>query len=237
VAVHDTEELRERAPVFVDREDGGVALAALLRTLPLEAPLILAIPAGGVPVAVAVARETGWPLDVAVVSKITLPWNSEAGFGAVAFDGSVWLDHDRTRLFRLDEEAIEAGIARTRIKVERRSRRLRGEGPLAVAGRSAILVDDGLASGATMACAIEAVRRLGPARLVAAAPTAHRDAARRASALADEVVCPNLRAALPFAVADAYERWQDVPEVVADELLRPHRERGRRGPWASRERA
>lgn len=232
VAVHDTRELRERAPVFADRMDGGVALAALLRTLSLEEPVILAIPAGGVPVAVALARETGWPLDVAVVSKITLPWNREAGYGALAFDGSVRLDHDRVALFELDEATVQAGIAETRIKVERRSRRLRGERPIEVAGRSAVLVDDGLASGVTMECAIEAVRRLGPARVIAAAPTAHRDAARRVDALADEVVCPNLRAELPYAVADAYERWQDVPEVVADELLRPHREEG--GPWASR---
>jgi len=232
VAVHDKRELRERAPVFTDRRDGGVALAALLRTLSLEDPVILAIPAGGVPVAVAIVRETGWPIDVAVVSKITLPWNSEAGYGAVAFDGSVWLDHDRLPLFGLDEQTIQAGIARTRTKVERRSRRLRGDGPLEVAGRTAVLVDDGLASGATMGCAIEAVRKLAPARIIAAVPTAHSDAAQRIGALADEVACPNLRARLPFAVADAYERWQDVPEVMADELLRPHRKQ--RGPWASR---
>jgi predicted phosphoribosyltransferase len=232
VAVHDSPELRERAPVFTDRDDGGVALAALLRTLAVEEPVILAIPAGGVPVAVAIARETGWPIDVAVVSKITPPWNTEAGYGAIAFDGSVRLDHDRVAQFALDDATIEAGIAKTRTKVERRARRLRGQAALDVKGRAAILVDDGLASGATMECAIEAVQRLGPSRVIAASPTGHAAAVRRVSALADEVVCPNVRAAVPFAVAEAYERWQDVPEVVADELLRPLRAES--GPWASR---
>src|SRR5690606_30338181 len=114
---------------------------------------------------------------------------------------------------------VEAGIAKTRMKVERRSRRLRGDGPLEVAGRTAILVDDGLASGATMACAIGAVRKLAPARIGAAVPTAHRDAALRIDAR-------------PYAVAVACARWHDVLDVRAAELPRPPR--AQRGRWAPR---
>lgn len=231
MAIHDIPALRERAPVFVDREDAGRVLADLLRPLAAEAPVILAIPAGGVPVAAAVARVTRWPIDVAVVSKITLPWNTEAGYGAVAFDGSVRLNHDLIAALGVGEAAIAAGIAKTRAKVERRTRRLRGEAELEIASRSAILVDDGVASGMTMALALEAARKLGPARVIAAAPTGHDEAVRKLAAIADDVACANVRAGVPFAVADAYERWHDVPEVDLDELLRPLRARDR--GWAS----
>lgn len=226
-------DLRERAPVFTDRTHAGRVLAGLLQKLSPPDPVILAIPAGGVPVGVAIAHETGWLLDVAVVSKITLPWNSEAGYGAVAFDGSVRLNEGLIAEVGLSPETIERGMAQTRAKVERRVRRLRVAPRLDIAGRSAVVVDDGLASGMTMELAVEAVRKLGARRVIAAAPTGHSDAVERLSTRADEVVCPNVRAELPFAVADAYERWQDVPEVVADELLRPFRERERpRGGFA-----
>jgi predicted phosphoribosyltransferase len=194
----------------------------------------LAIPAGGVPVAVEIARATGWSLDVAVVSKITLPWNSEAGYGAVAYDGTVRLNEPFLAQLGMAREQITAGIAQTRIKVERRKRRLRGgDGMPVVEGCTAILVDDGLASGFTMEVAVEAVRRQGAARVVVAAPTGHDKAVQRLAECADDVVCANVRSSLPFAVADAYERWQDVPEVLADELLRPFRARDR--PWAKEE--
>lgn len=231
MAIHDRPELRERAPVFFDREAAGPVVAEMLEALALKRPLILAIPSGGVPVGVAIARATHWPIDVAVVSKITLPWNTEAGYGAVAFDGSVRLNHDLIADVGLRQDEIEAGIAKTRAKVERRARRLRVGSRLELEGRTAILVDDGLASGTTMELAVEAVRKLGPVRVVAAVPTGHSRAVDRVGALADDVVCANVRAQVPFAVAEAYERWQDVPEVVADELLRPYREHDR--PWAT----
>ncbi|HJL14472.1 MAG TPA: phosphoribosyltransferase family protein [Sandaracinaceae bacterium LLY-WYZ-13_1] len=226
--------LDERERVFADRQEAGARLAPLLEALGLDDPVLLAIPAGGVPVAVAVARATGWPLDVAVVSKVTLPWNTEAGYGAVAWDGTVRLNDALVRRVGLDEETTREGIARTRTKVERRKRRLRGgEGAPEVAGRTAVLVDDGLASGFTMRVAVEATRREGAARVVVAVPTGHAGAVERLAALADELVCANVRRRTPYAVAAAYERWQDVPEVVADELLRPFRERA--GPWATDE--
>lgn len=232
VAIHHSKELDERAPVFADRAAAGRKLAKMLRQLDLRDPVVLAIPAGGVPVAVEIARATGWPLDVAVASKVTLPWDTEAGYGAVAFDGTVELNHELIAQVGLDRNTIADGIAKTRTKVERRMRRLRGgNGAPDVAERDAILVDDGVASGVTMEVCIAALRKRGAARVIVAVPTGHAEAVERLGAIADEVVCANLRSRVPFAVADAYERWQDVPEVVADELLRPFRERDT--PWAS----
>ena len=122
--------------VFADRAHAGRVLADLMRPLAIRDPLLLAIPAGGVPVAAAMARALGWPLDVAVVSKITLPWNTESGYGAVAFDGSVLLNDALAQECALSPEQIADGIAATRRKVERRVKRLRaGLGPLVLADK------------------------------------------------------------------------------------------------------
>src|SRR3954468_467653 len=85
-------ELKDRVEVFADRAHAGRVLAELIRPVAIREPLLLAIPAGGVPVAAAMAHALGWPLDVAVVNKITLPWNTQSGYGAVAFDGSLLLN-------------------------------------------------------------------------------------------------------------------------------------------------
>ncbi len=220
VGVREVGELRDRTDVFRDREEGGRRLAELLRAIDAPDAVVCAIPAGGVPVGVALARETGLPLDVAVVSKITLPWNTEAGYGAVAFDGTTRINEPLVRQVGLTRSQVEEGIAATLAKVQRRARRFRGGDPApAVAGRAAVLVDDGLASGFTMRVAIEAVRRSGAARIVVAVPTGHAAAVERLDAEADEVLCANVRGGFRFAVTDAYRKWTDVPELVAEELL------------------
>jgi predicted phosphoribosyltransferase len=213
----DNPELRERVDVFVDRAHAGRELAGLVQTLALDAVLLLAIPAGGVPVAAAMARELGWPLDVAVVSKITLPWNTEAGYGAVAFDGSVLLNDPFVRECELSPAQVAEGVAATRRKVERRVMRLRaGRGSLELDGRTAVLVDDGLASGFTMLAAVAACRSARASKVVVAVPTGHAHAVNIVGEVADLVVCANVRGGAPFAVADAYHRWCDVPEAQAE---------------------
>jgi len=229
------DDLSDREDVFRDRAHAGEVLAEMigehLATHEAERPVVLAVPAGGVPVAVEIARRCQLPLDVAVVSKITLPWNTEAGYGAIAFDLSVHLNEALIQEVSLTEAQMREGEEKTRAKVERRMKRLRGRGGVPdVAGRTAILVDDGLASGFTMQAAVTAVRGAGASEVIVAVPTGHVDAVQRMSALADEVVCPNVRRETPFAVANAYQRWHDVLEVVADEALRPFRDRD--GPWA-----
>lgn len=219
--VVDLESLRNRAPVFADRAEAGRVLAGMLEEYRGTDALVLAIPAGGVPVAAEVARALGLPLDVAVVSKILLPWNTEAGYGAVAFDGTIQLNQALVDQLGLPAEEVARGVAETRAKVERRLARLRGGRPFPpLAGRPVILVDDGLASGFTMMTAAEALRRAGASEIAVAVPTGHAQAARRVASCADRVYCANLRGGPYFAVADAYRRWYDVPEEEALALLR-----------------
>lgn len=212
--------LHDRHGVFRDRADAGAQLAALLRDRPLADAVVCAVPAGGVPVAVPLARELGLALELAVVSKITLPWNTEVGYGAVAFDGSVLLNERIIELMGLSPEVVQQGIERTREKVAHRVAELCGEQPApAVAGRTAIVVDDGLASGFTLRAAIAALRRVGAVRIIVAVPTAHDLAALALAHEVDEVVCPNLRGGPSFAVADAYRRWTDVSDDELHALL------------------
>jgi putative phosphoribosyl transferase len=214
-------QLRNRAGVFRDRAHAGAVLAGMLEALRASNTLILAIPAGGVPVAAEVARRLDLPLDLAVVSKITLPGNTEAGYGAVAFDGTVRLNETLIAALGLPPRVIEQGIARTREKVARRLRELRGAAAMPdLQRRTAVLIDDGLASGFTLLAATEALRHLSPQKLIVAVPTGHGDAVRRVAATVDSLYCPNIREGYRFAVAEAYEQWTDVAEATVADILR-----------------
>jgi predicted phosphoribosyltransferase len=216
----ELEKLHDRLGVFADRAEAGEVLAGMLSSLASQQPRVLAIPAGGVPVAAPVALRLGCPLDVAVVSKITLPWNTEAGYGAVAFDDSVRLNHELAARQALSQEQIEAGIRATREKVRRRVKLFRGERHFpAVTDRAVILVDDGLASGFTMMTAVEALRNLGADNLVVAVPTGHDHALALVAPLVDALYCANVRSGWSFAVAAAYRQWSDVNEEEVRRLL------------------
>jgi putative phosphoribosyl transferase len=216
--IYELPELRERAPVFRDRADAGRVLAEMLVEFCGSGAIVLAIPAGGVPVGAEIARRLGLALDVAVVSKILLPWTTEAGYGAVAFDGTPWVNSDVVLRHRLDAEQVEAATRRALDKVERRLRRFRGPRPLpAVEGATLILVDDGIAAGSTMRVALDALRRQGAGRVVVAVPTGHAQSVVEIARQADSLYCANVRGGWSFAVADAYENWDDVDE---DEVAR-----------------
>lgn len=214
-------ELRDRTLVFRDRREAGEVLGRMLEGQLPPTAKILAIPAGGVPVAVPIAEALKLPLDVAVVSKVTPPWNSEVGYGAVAFDGRVRLDAKSMARLRVDELEARKGIERTLAKVRRRVQALRKGPPAVVApGDTAVLVDDGLASGFTMTIAIEAVREAGAGRVIVAVPTGSESAVNRVALSADEVYCANVRIGWSFAVADAYESWSDVDDAALLDMLK-----------------
>jgi putative phosphoribosyl transferase len=209
-------DLHERSHVFRDRPHAGEVLAEMLDAFRQSNTMVLAIPAGGVPVAAVIARELQIPLDIAVVSKITLPWNTEAGYGAVAFDGTVRLNEDLVPRLGLTEEQIQEGIDQTTKKVLRRVKRFRGDQPLPeISKHPAILVDDGLASGFTMLVAIEALRNAGAGDICVAVPTGHWSALQRMAQEVSTIYCANIRSGFSFAVADAYEAWTDVAEEEA----------------------
>ncbi len=212
-------ELRNRGHVFRDRAHAGEVLAGMLADHRGGDALVLGIVAGGVPVATALARSLGLALDVAVVSKITLPWNSERGYGAVAYDGTVRLNEELVAQMGLGPTEVEKGIARTREKVQDRVQRFHAGRPPDIAGRVAVLVDDGLASGFTLLTAVAAVRNGQPARLLVAVPTGHGESLQRVAGEVDALYCANVRTSFAFAVADAYEHWADVSEDEALTLL------------------
>ena len=213
-------ELRDRIAVFLDRDHGGEILAKMLKDHTGGDAIVMAIPAGGVPVAKVMAERLNLPLYLAVVSKITLPWNTEAGYGAVAFDGTVRLNDNLVARFGLTKEQIQEGIDKTSQKVANRVKALRGAGTWpGLSGRQAILVDDGLASGFTMLVAIEAVKKTGIGSINVAVPTGHESSIVRIASEVDTLYCANIRGGFSFAVADAYVEWSDVREGEVASLL------------------
>ena len=218
--VYDQKGLREKSRIFENRKDAGDVLAKMLDGLKGSNALILGIPAGGVPVAVAMARKLDLELDVAVVSKITLPWNTEAGYGAVAFDGTFRLNETLAKRVGLKTPVVEEGIRKTTEKVEHRTRLLRGKKPFPkLSDRTVILVDDGLASGFTMMVAVEAVKKQKPESIIVAAPTGHLESIDKIAADVKELYCANIRSGFSFAVAEAYRRWTDVSENEVESIL------------------
>ena len=213
---------RDREFVFKDRLDAGEVLAEKLDMLLADTDAqLLAVPAGGVPVGYAVAQKLRVPLDVAVVRKIQIPWNTEAGFGAVTWDGKVLLNESLVAQLGLSTEAVEQCVSRTQEIVRQRLRTFRGAKPLPdLNGRAVVLVDDGLASGFTMLAAARSVRSQHPKRIIIAVPTASASATELLAPSVDELVCLNIRGGPVFAVADAYQNWRDLSDDEVLEFLR-----------------
>jgi predicted phosphoribosyltransferase len=218
--IFDLPELREKTRIFEDRTHAGAVLAKMLEAFQQENGIIFGIPAGGVPVGAEIAGRLGLTFDVAVVSKITLPWNTEAGYGAIAFDGTLRLNKDMVRRVRLTEEDVQMGIEKTTAKVARRVEELRRQQPFPVLSRrSVVLVDDGLASGFTMLVAIEALRTSGAERIIVAVPTGSRRSVERIAGEVEALYCANIRGGWSFAVASAYQHWSDVAEEDVIRIL------------------
>ncbi len=219
-ALYHIPELRDRVAVFRDREDGGRALAEMLAGFRGSGAVVLALPAGGVPVGAVIAERLGLEFDLLVVSKITLPWTTEAGCGAVAFDGTVLLNEELIKDLRLSKEDVQRGIERTFEKVKRRTERTRRGRPFpSVDNRPVIVVDDGLASGFTMKTAVRTLRKMGAKDIIVAVPTASLQAAVDISREVEGLYCPNLRGGLSFAVADAYLHWYDLDDSEVERIL------------------
>jgi len=173
---------------------------------------LLALAAGGIPVGHAVSERIGIALEVAVVRKIQIPWDTEAGFGAVSWDGSVVLNDALGRDLGLTASQIDNCVYRTRqIVSERIQRFAKGKLP-EILNQTIVLVDDGLASGYTMMAAVESVRKGKPRRIIVAVPTGSRGAVQLVSTKVDLLICLNIRAGPVFAVADAYEEWHDLTD-------------------------
>lgn len=209
--------LRDRIYVFKDRSEAGVLLARKLLGYKGTDGIIFGIPSGGVPVAAEIAKTLVLPLDLIIVRKVQIPYNTEAGFGAIGPDGRVFLNKDLLSMLNLPEEEVERQIQKTRDMIKMRNEIFRkGREFPSLKNKVAIIVDDGLASGYTMLSALDFVKRNGPQKVVVAVPTGLKQTVGFILPQADELVCLNVRSGSTFAVADAYENWYDLED---DEVI------------------
>ncbi|MFF7970902.1 phosphoribosyltransferase family protein [Streptomyces sp. NPDC007905] len=208
---------------FRDRAEAGRKLAGLLSELrdrgELPDPVVLALPRGGITVAAPVARALGAPLDVLVVRKIGAPHHQEFAVGALAADDPPLFDADTLDQLGLTEERLAPAVERERHELGRRERRYRGDRPPPdLRGRTVIVVDDGLATGATARAALRHVWRRAPARVVLAVPVGAPDSLDQLTEEADAVVCP-LRPAAFSAVGQWYDDFEQLTDADVLDVL------------------
>ena len=204
---------------FADRIDAGRQLAKRLEQYRLCNPIVLALPRGGVVVGYEIARALDAPLDVIVARKLGSPRNPEFGFGAIGPGGERVLDRGSVRMLGLTEADIDRIAEQELCELGRRLRSYRGDLPLPdLRGRTAIVVDDGLATGVTARAALRAVRGMEPARLVLAVPVSPPDTAETIRAEVDELVCLDTPAGF-MAVGQFYRVFDQTPDEEVMRLL------------------
>jgi putative phosphoribosyl transferase len=202
---------------FQDRKQAGLELASKLASLAgRDDVVVLGLARGGVPVAAAVAHEIGAPLDVFAVRKLGVPWQQELAFGAVASGGVRVLNEDVVQTLPLPAEVIDEIAEREEDELRRREQAYRGDRPpLEVAGKVAVLVDDGIATGSSMRAAVAALRRREPSKVVIAVPVAPRETCRALAKDVDAIIC----AATPEPFR-AVGVWYDHFDQTSDEEVR-----------------
>jgi len=216
----DMKDLRHPVMMFKSRAEAGRLLAEMLRSYSeRENVLVLAVPCGGVPVAVEVANALDLPLDVLVAQRVVAschePWQQELSLGAVARGGACALNPEIIQNCGIVRQQVEAAVARSRRELNRRDALYRGECPFPNIGKhTIILVDDGIKTGATLRASIQALRILGAARIVVAVPVGSMQACEELGHLADEVICPVQDQ--PF--GNIHGRYRDFPRITDEQV-------------------
>jgi putative phosphoribosyl transferase len=211
---------REDTMLFHDRVHAGRLLAKELRNYANDpSVLVLALPRGGVLVGLPVANALAAPLDVVIVRKLGMPGQEELALGAIASGGVCVLSHELIDELGISSRVIETIVAREQRELQRREQLYRGNAPAAqVSGRTVILVDDGIATGASMKAAAAAVRHQRPGRLIVAAPVAAPRTCAELAEQVDEVVCPFRPEGL-LAIGAFYEDFHQVSDEEVREAL------------------
>ena len=205
--------------VFEDRHDAGKALVPEIQRCDLKNPIILGLPRGGVPLAYEVAIALNAPLDTIVVRKLGAPFQPELAIGAIASGDVHVLNEAIVRSLAIDEASIAEIVARESAELKRREQQYRGDRPYPdLAQYDVVLVDDGLATGATMRAAVQAVQSMSPSTLTVAVPTGSISAVRKVAALVDRVIC--LESPAEFsAVGQFYRDFSQTTDEEVRELL------------------
>jgi putative phosphoribosyl transferase len=216
---------------YADRREAGRELAARLqRYAGRDDVIVLALPRGGVPVAYEVAEALGAPLDLFLVRKLGTPGHAELAMGAIASGGVTVLNDEVVQYLGIRREQIDAVAREEQRELERRQREYTGDRPApALAGRTVIIIDDGLATGSTMRAAVQAIKQQSPARVIVAVPVGAPDTCQDLGAIADEVVCA--RMPVPFsAVGQWYRDFSQTSDNEVRTLLRDHERLARPRP-------
>lgn len=205
--------------MFADRADAGEQLADRLEAEGIDADLVLAIPRGGLPVARPVADRLGVPLDVLVARKIGAPWNPELAIGAVASDGTTWLNESIIGDQSIDDTYVDEGIDTEGSAAADKLERYRGtRDPPDVTGKTIILVDDGIATGATMFACVEQLIALEAGEIIVAVPVGSPDSVARLKSSVDRVICLD-EPSFFGAVGQFYDRFDQVSDEAAAAYL------------------
>ncbi len=214
--------------IFETREEAGRVLARDLKdkVFPEEKPIVLAIPRGGIPVAYSIAKELRIPMSVVVVRKLGLPWNEEAGFGAIDPDGSTYLDEDLISYAKLDPRTVREIARRELEEIREREKKYMPEGYPDLRERTAIVVDDGVATGYTAMAAAGFAKKRGAGKVIVAVPVCPKDAHRRFSGRADEFLCHHASGEFSFAVGMFYRDFHQLTDEETLEYIRRAKEEG-----------
>jgi putative phosphoribosyl transferase len=205
---------------FRNRSEAGKQLAEKLTAYAKRDVVVLALPRGGVPVAFEIAKTLDVPLELLLVRKLGVPGHEELAFGAVASGGVRVLNHDIVESLEISRETVELVTAREEAELERREKLYRGDKPFPKPqGKTVIVVDDGIATGATMRVSVEALRQHEPAKIIVAAPTSAPDTYQQLRLETDEVIC--LATPEPYlAVGTWYEDFSQTSDEEVKNLLK-----------------
>ena len=213
--------LRDKILVFKDRDEAGRLLAERLVKYKDSNGIIFGIPSGGVPIAREISIALNLPVDLIIARKIQIPYNPEAGFGAMGPDEETVFNKRLLNQIGLTEDEVSVQTKKTMSVVKKRNDLFRGDKPYpSLKDKTIIITDDGLASGYTMLAAVRFVKKTKPEKVVVAVPTGSKNTVDFILHEVDELVCLNVRGGYSFAVAEAYRNWYDMTDEEVISIIR-----------------
>lgn len=217
--------LRNKYEFFSSRHQAGVLLSTFVTKEKFD--LLFIIPNGGVPVGLGLleslpARQI--PFDLLIVRKIQIPWNTEAGMGALTPDGQIFLNEQLMSRLSVTDIQLERQIERTKQQIEDRRKEFQLPASPPIVGKNVLITDDGIASGFSMLAGAQWLKKLGAKEVTIAVPTAPLSSIQRIETHVNKIICLNIRTRYPFAVADAYKDWYDLNLTETKKYLRQLRQ-------------